>query len=181
VLLARHGRDHLAGAVDDALILLERLLRAAEAGGRRGSAIEIQVLLARAHQARGDTSSALAPLERALPLADAEGYVHVVVQEGPPMARLLQLAAARAAAPDSARRLLAAFPSASAELLSERELEVLELIAEGLTNQEIAARLYLSPFTVKAHTRSVYTKLDAHSRMQAVATARKLGLLPAPK
>ncbi len=55
---------------------------------------------------------------------------------------------------------------------------MLRLVAEGLTNQEIAARLYLSPFTVKAHTRSIYTKLDAHSRTQAVAKARELGVLP---
>jgi LuxR family maltose regulon positive regulatory protein len=64
------------------------------------------------------------------------------------------------------------------EPLSERELEVLRLIAEGLTNPQIAARLYLSLNTVKAHTRNIYGKLDAHSRTQAVARARALGLLP---
>ena len=110
------------------------------------------------------------------------------------MARLLQEAASRAIAPDSARRLLAAFPSArpgdahpsearreGKELLSEREIEVLQLIAAGLTNREIAARLYLSLYTVKAHARSIYDKLDAHSRTQAVARARELGILPLPE
>jgi LuxR family transcriptional regulator, maltose regulon positive regulatory protein len=178
-LIAQYESERVAGAIHAAVALLDRLLHAAEAGGRRGSAIEIQVLQARAHQARGDSVAALAPLERALPLAETEGYVRVFVEQGPPLVRLLQFAAARATAPDSARRLLAAFPSSGADLLSDRELEVLQLIAEGLTNQEIAARLYLSLFTVKAHARSIYTKLDAHSRTQSVATARKLGVLPA--
>ncbi len=118
VLIARYESERAAGAVHDAVRLLERLLHAAEAGGRGGSVIQILALLARAHQAQGNTAAALAPLERALPLAEAEGYVRVFVDEGPPMARLLQLAASRATAPDSARRLLAAFPSASVELMS---------------------------------------------------------------
>jgi LuxR family maltose regulon positive regulatory protein len=191
VLIARYESDRVAGALDDAVRLLERLLHAAEEGGRIGSMIEILASQALAHQARGDTSAALTPLERALCLAAPEGYVRVFVDEGPSMARLLREAASRAMAPDSARRLLAAFPSAgpqstglsgasseSAELLSEREREVLRHIAAGLTNREIAARLFLSVYTVKAHARSIYDKLDAHSRTQAVAKARELGVLP---
>jgi DNA-binding NarL/FixJ family response regulator len=109
------------------------------------------------------------------------------VDEGPPLACLLHEAVARGTAPDNARQLLAAFSPAgpeqarrpaSIESLSERELEVLRHIAEGLTNQEIADRLYLSLYTVKAHARSIYDKLDAHSRTQAVARARDLGVLP---
>ena len=111
VLIARYESERVDGAVHDAARLLERLLHAAEEGGRIGSAIEILALQALAHQAQGDTSSALAPLERALSLAEPEGYVRVFVDEGPPMARLLQEAASRRVAPDSARRLLAAFPS----------------------------------------------------------------------
>ena len=191
VLIARYESERVDGAVHDAARLLERLLHAAEEGGRIGSVIEILAMQALAHQAHGDTSSALAPLERALSLAEPEGYVRVFVDEGPPMARLLQEAASRAIAPDSARRLLAAFPSAKPdgahpsearcegmELLSKREIEVLQHIAAGLTNREIAARLYLSLYTVKAHARSIYDKLDAHSRTQAVARARELGILP---
>ena len=110
------------------------------------------------------------------------------------MARLLYEALAQEIAPDYVRRLLAAFPVSGPEQtvspqpenpaldwiepLSDRELEVLQLIAEGLTNQEIANRLFLALNTVKAHTRNIYSKLGVNSRIQAVARARDLGLLP---
>jgi LuxR family maltose regulon positive regulatory protein len=191
VLIAQHESERVDSAIHNAASLLERLLHAAEQGGRIGSVIEILAMQALDHQARGDTSSALVPLERALSLAEPEGYVQVFVDGGRPMARLLQEAASRRIAPDSARRLLAAFPSTGPdgshpsearyegnELLSVREIEVLRLIAAGLTNREIATRLYLSLYTVKAHARSIYDKLDAHSRTQAVARARELGILP---
>ena len=187
VLIAQGATERSDEAIRGAASLLERLLHAAEEGGRIGSAIEILALRARAHQAHGDTTLALAPLERALSLAEPEGYVQVFVNVGPPLARLLEEAASRGVAPAAARRLLAAFPSTGPdgahpsgrkELLSEREIEVLRLIAAGLTNREIAARLYLSLYTVKAHARSIYDKLDAHSRTQAVARARDLGILP---
>jgi LuxR family maltose regulon positive regulatory protein len=116
------------------------------------------------------------------------------VDEGPPMARLVHEYATQPAAPHYARRILASFPDVSAEgsapstrrtpesrlvePLSERELEVLELIAQGLTNQAIASLLFLSLNTVKAHTRNIYGKLGVHSRTQATARARGLGLLP---
>jgi LuxR family maltose regulon positive regulatory protein len=128
--------------------------------------------------------------------AEPEGFVRVFVDEGPPMARLLYEALTRGIAPDYARRLLAAFPVAEPEQadpsktrapksgliepLSERELKVLQLIAAGLTNPEIASRLFLSLNTVKAHSRNIYGKLGAHSRTQAVARARALGVLPTP-
>jgi LuxR family maltose regulon positive regulatory protein len=110
------------------------------------------------------------------------------------MARLLHEEAARGVAPDYAGRLLAVFPeteplavglwkprdlpSEIIEPLSERELEVLQLIAEGLTNQEVATRLFLSLNTVKVHARNIYGKLGVNSRTQAAAKARALGLLP---
>ena len=110
------------------------------------------------------------------------------------MARLLYKAVTRGIAPDYARQLLSEFPVAepaqadpsearasSSELvepLSKRELEVLELIAEGLTNPEIASRLFLSPHTIKAHASNIYGKLDVHNRTQAVTRARALGVLP---
>lgn len=106
------------------------------------------------------------------------------------MARLLYQAAARGIAPQYTGKLLAAFPAAEAvegfqvsamelvEPLTERELEVLRLIAEGLSNQEIAQQLFLSLSTVKWHTHNIYGKLGVHNRTQAVAKARALGMLP---
>ena len=113
------------------------------------------------------------------------------------MAHLLQIALSRGIAPEYVRRLLAAFPivepertsmpttpsefqipdSEIVEPLSERELEVLQLIAIGLTNREIADRLYLSLNTVKVHARNIYGKLNVHSRTQAIMRAQELGLL----
>ncbi|MGD8596972.1 MAG: LuxR C-terminal-related transcriptional regulator [Anaerolineae bacterium] len=174
--------------------LLSRLLAAAQAGGRTSKVIEILSLQAMAAQAQGNTELALAAIEQALTLAKPEGFAQSFVDEGPLMARLLYEAATRGIEPDYARRLLATFPDAQpapngspatkavqAELtepLSERELEVLGLIAEGLNNREIASRLYLSLNTVKGHTRNIYGKLGVHSRTQAAAQARSLGLLP---
>jgi LuxR family maltose regulon positive regulatory protein len=152
------------------------------------------MLQALASQARGDTDQAMDVLEQALTLAEPGGFIRIFVDEGPPMARLLYEAATRGIAPDYARRLLAIFPIAEPEQidptktqapkselvepLSEREIEVLQLIAEGLTNSEIATRLFLSLNTVKVHTRNIYGKLGVHNRTQAVARARALGVLP---
>jgi LuxR family transcriptional regulator, maltose regulon positive regulatory protein len=190
-LIAQHKSDRRAGSIEEALALLGRSLAAAEAGRRMGSVIEILVLQALAHEADRNVSPALTSLKRALTLAEPEGYVRLFVDEGPPMARLLDEAAARGMAADYARRLLTAFrqhasrhasPSeadgAPVRLLSVREREVLGHIAEGLTNREIADRLFLSVHTVKAHARSINEQLEANSRTHAVAKARDLGILP---
>jgi LuxR family maltose regulon positive regulatory protein len=194
VLIAQYRCDGVDGSIHGAVRLLERLLEAAEEGGRTGSVIEILALQALAHEAQGDIPSAITPLQRALVLAEPEGYVRIFVDEGQPMARLLYEALSLGIVPDYARRLLAAFPVAEPEQaaplgtqalksdliepLSERELEVLQLIAEGLTNPEIASRLFLALNTVKGHTRNIYGKLNVHSRTQAIARAQALGLLP---
>ena len=120
----------------------------------------------------------------------------IKVEQGPAMTKMLYQAAAQGLSPKFSGKLLAEFGEAGSlavaadlppesskperliEPLSERELEVLDLIAEGLTNREIAQKLYLSLSTVKAHTYNMYGKLDVHSRTQAVARARMLGLLP---
>jgi LuxR family maltose regulon positive regulatory protein len=181
------------GRQDEASKLLRRLLDATESGGRISRAIEILNLQALSAQAGDDTAKAMISLERALSLAEPGGFVRIFVDEGAPMARLLYDALKRGIAAEYTRRLLAAFPVAEAEAaaspigttandelvepLSERELEVLQLIADGLTNREIATRLFLSVNTVKAHTRNVYGKLGVHSRTQAVARAQALGIL----
>jgi LuxR family maltose regulon positive regulatory protein len=182
-------------AVRAVIEFLERLLPAAEAGGRLGNASEILALHALAYEMQGDRSLALASLARALALAEAEGAIRLFVDQGPPMARLLAQAAARGIAPDATARLLAAFaaqapqpagdvyPPASTraqpliEPLSERELEVLRLIAEGLSNQAIGERLFLALDTVKGHNRHIFDKLQVQRRTEAVARARELGLL----
>jgi LuxR family maltose regulon positive regulatory protein len=181
------------GRLDEATTLLQRLLEAAEAGGRTTRAIEILLLQALVFQAGGDTTRAMTTLEKALTLAEPGGFIRIFVDEGLLMARLLYKALTRGIAPDYVRRLLAAFPitepegteppksqapdSVLIEPLSEREIEVLHLIAEGLTNPEIATRLFLSAHTVKVHTRNIYGKLDAHNRTEAVTRARSLGIL----
>jgi LuxR family maltose regulon positive regulatory protein len=195
LLIAQHRSDPADGSIHEVMGFVERLLQAAEKGGRMGSVIEILVLQALACEAQGDISAALLSLERALTLAESEGYLRLFVDEGPRMARLLYEALSHGIAPEYVQRLLKAFPmpepeqsgsklmrvtdSEWVEPLSKRETEVLQLIAEGLTNQEIASTLYLSLNTVKVHTRNIYGKLDVHHRTSAVARARVLGLLPA--
>jgi LuxR family maltose regulon positive regulatory protein len=182
------------GGLDEAARLLQRQFELAEPRGYVSRAIELLNLQALASQAAGETGRAMIALERALTLAEPGGFVRLFVDEGPAMARLLCEALSRGIAPDSVRRLLAAFPVAEPEPtgplmppseesdliepLSERELDVLRLVAEGLTNREIASRLFLSLNTVKAHNRNFYGKLGVHNRTQAVAQARALGILP---
>jgi LuxR family maltose regulon positive regulatory protein len=193
VFIAQYKNKYDDGLINDAIGFLERLLKAAEEGGRVGSVIEILVLQALAHDAQGDIPSALVSIERALDLAEPEGYIRIFVDEGPSMAHVLYEALSRGIAPDYVRRLLAAFPddkpdqaetsqtqttqSGLIEPLSEREIEVLNLIASGLTNQAVAGRLYLSLNTVKVHTRNIYGKLGVNNRTGAVARAKALGIL----
>jgi len=165
---------------------LHRLMQAAEQGDRTGSVIEILVVLALAHQAAGESRLALASLEQALVLAEPEGFVRLIVDDGAPMARLLAAAVAQGIAPGYTRRLLAACgngepetpprPEAAGGLLSQRELEVLRLIVAGCSNREIGERLFLALDTVKGHNRRIFGKLDVESRTAAIARARELGL-----
>ena len=190
LLIAEYAQHRAAPALADAQALLARLLGAAGTGGRAASAIEILALQALAHAAQGGQALALVPLGRALELAGQGGYVQLFANEGPPMARLIAAALAAGSAPAFARRLLAAFPGAAPpatalaaddpapfEPLSEREREVLALIADGLSNHQIAARLVLSPLTIKVHVRNIFAKLGVTNRTHAVARGRALGML----
>ena len=193
LLIARYKKDQKDVDIQDAMLLLERLLNAAEERKRVGSVIEILVLQALAHEIQVDISNALVPLKRALSLAEPEGYFRIFVGEGPSMARLLYEAASHGITTDYVQRLLRAFPveetektstpqlhgpdSKLIEPLSEREIEVLQFIAQGLSNREVGDRLYLTVNTVKAHSRTIYSKLGVNNRTQAVTKARALGLL----
>jgi LuxR family maltose regulon positive regulatory protein len=186
LLLADPARDRGDGSAREAPELLERLLRAAEAGRRTRSVIEILVLEALAHQMRGDVAAGLAPLERALTLAEPEGYVRIFADEGPPMSALLGAAAKREIAPGYVRHLLAEFGHAHdrtpikqplVEPLSERELDVLRLLATDLAGPEIARELVVSLSTVRSHTKAIYAKLGANNRRAAVTRAEELDLL----
>jgi LuxR family maltose regulon positive regulatory protein len=191
-LLARYQSDRADHSISGAVRLLERLLKAAEAGGRKGSAIEILVLQALAYHAQGDLPAALLPLQHALALAEPEGYVRMFLDEGSSMMQLLREASAREIMPDCTDKLLAAFeaekrksedkpdlPPAKLliESLSQRELKILQLIAQGLSNREIGERLFLALDTVKGHNRRIFDKLQVQSRTEAIARARELGLL----
>jgi LuxR family transcriptional regulator, maltose regulon positive regulatory protein len=190
VLLARYAADRDDQSLRAATGLLQRLQSAAEGGARMGSVIEILVLQALADQASSDTPRALTALQRALSLAAPEGFVRIFVDEGEPMRRLLRHAADPGAAGDYSRRLLTAFeapiqpvasgwPAVAAHVrpLTPREVEILRLVAAGMRTREIAARLFISPSTVKRHVANLYEKLDVGHRTAAVARANELGLL----
>lgn len=182
------------GRLQEANQLLQRLVVSAETGGRTSQVIRILILKALALRAGGNIDSALDALEQALTLAEPGGFIRTFVDEGPPMASLLREAATRGISPDYVRRLLEAFttdeperastsrrPTSNNDLiepLSDREIEVLQFISKGLTNQQVGARLFLSPHTIKVHTRNIYGKLGVNNRMGAVTRARNLGILP---
>jgi LuxR family maltose regulon positive regulatory protein len=187
LLLARYQGERAEPSLHEAARLLERLLPAAEEGGRTGRVIEILVLRALAHQQRGDLPAGLASLERAMTLAEPEGYVRVFADEGPPMAALLRAAAKQGTRRDYARRLLSAVsgaghngPTAQAliEPLSERELDVLRLLATELDGPAIARELMVSLNTMRTHTKNIYAKLAVTNRRAAVRRAAELSLLP---
>ena len=186
VLLAQSVRGRADGAVLEAADLLARLLEASAAGGRSGNVIEILLLQALAHQRLGEARVAQERLERALSMAEPEGYVRTFVDAGPSMAPLLEGAAKRRVAPSYVRQLLAAFgqgvnrapiSQGLIEPLSERELDVLRLLASDLDGPDIARELVVSLNTVRTHTKNIYAKLGANNRRAAVTRAVELDLL----
>lgn len=175
--LAEHRYQEVHHIVQTILPLLQQ-------SGRVVAVVEMLLLRALAYQAMGSESQALAALAEALERGQRSGCVRVFLDEGPPLAPLLYRAVERGIHAGYAAQLLAAFDVAPAEEqspllepLSNREREVLQLVAEGLSNREIAARLVISLSTVKGHTSNIYGKLGVSNRTQAVARARTLGLL----
>jgi len=195
VLLAQPKSKPKDSSILDAMKLLERLLKAAQEGGRLGNVIEILGLQALAYQAQGDIPAALKPLQQALTLAEPEGYMRMFLDEGLPMAQLLREAAARRILPGYTGKLLAGFedegqnsageaplritPASQPmiEPLSQRELEILRLFKTELSGPEIARELVIALSTVRTHTKSIFSKLNVNDRRAAVKRAAELGLI----
>jgi LuxR family maltose regulon positive regulatory protein len=175
------------GEYATALDVLGWLLRAAETADRLRAMIECLTLQALALASCGERNTALSLLARAIRLAEPEGYVRIFADEGPPLAALLKQLQTKPqlqAPTQYIKQLLGAFqttvPTASVDkpqLLSERELQVLQLIAAGLSNSEIAEQLVVAQSTVKKHINSIFSKLHVQSRTQALVRARELALL----
>jgi LuxR family maltose regulon positive regulatory protein len=182
------GRQQPGGSfLTEALALLERLLADAEPKARLGSVIEILLLRALALQAQGKQEQGLRTLERALTLAEPEGYLRLFLDEGAPLLSLLRLAYTHQITPGYVLNVVAAAgqqwspaPPRSHQVLdalTEREREVLRLLVEGASNREIAEHLVLSVNTVKKHVFNICSKFNVQSRAQAIAKARKLQLV----
>jgi LuxR family maltose regulon positive regulatory protein len=197
VLLAQGRASRDPAPVRRALTLLGRLREKMERSDLAWLRVKPLALQALAYDILGETAPALAALEQALALAEPEGYVRVFVDEGRPMAALLRQGHAHGMLPYVMATLLAAFdgqlpgsraqppvlaPTSTggptiAEPLTERERDVLRLLAAGRSNPEIARILYVELNTVKTHVKSLYGKLGVHSRVQATQRAQELGLI----
>ena len=184
------------GKFDDALTLLTKLEQSATQAGRLNSTLECLVLYALTQQAQGHIDTALITIEKALSLAEPEGYIRIFVDEGEAMLGLLQRVAGQKVALSYVTKVLNAFeaetqgsktveeivpspphPQALIDPLSERELEVLCLLNTHLSGPEIAVELMVSVNTVKTHIKHIYSKLHVRNRSEAVAQAKELGLL----
>ena len=192
VLIAQYKRNGTDEVIHQVIGLLNRLLAAAEAEERTGSIIKILVVLALAGEAQGDLPAAIASLERALLLAEPEGYVRIFVEPGTPMMQLLREAMTRSITPTYTNQLLTALetwgqpaPTASVvpspqpliEPLSQRELDVLRLLNTELSGPEIARELVVALSTVRTHTKRIYSKLNVTNRRAAVKRAAELDLI----
>jgi LuxR family maltose regulon positive regulatory protein len=183
VLLARPGGD----AIDPAMALLARLLVAAELGERGGSVLEILLLQALGQKARGHAAKAEAVLHRAVSLAEPEGYVRIFADHGARLESLLTSLARQQSGSVYLRGLVTGVASGPAptsgptsglvEPLSERELDVLRLLASELDGPDIARALHISLNTMRTHSRNIFRKLQVNNRRAAVRRATELGLL----
>jgi LuxR family transcriptional regulator, maltose regulon positive regulatory protein len=191
VRIAQGQAQPMGSFLPEALALLERLLSDAESKARMSSVIEILLLRALALGAQGKQEEALRALGQALALAEPEGYIRLFIDEGASMTALLRRAHAHKIAQGYVAVLLKAageqlstgphlhytHHSPLAELLTEREREVLRLLIDGASNREIADHLVLSINTVKKHIFNICSKLNVQGRTHAIAKARTLQLL----
>src|SRR5215213_4578254 len=193
VLSLSRARVKLAhGDTSTALAVLASWRQQVEAKSWADERLKVLVLQAVALHTHGEKDKAMQMLADALALAEPGGFIRIFVDEGEPMNQLLSEAMAQGLMPDYTGKLLAAFETDKQkakdsshlspaqpllEPLSPRELEVLKLIAQGLSNHEISERLFLALDTVKGHNRRIYDKLQVQRRTEAVARARELGLL----
>jgi len=180
------------GDLSTALEMLSAWRQQVEAKDWKDEQLKVMVLQAVALEASGEKDQAVQLLVDILAMAEPAGFIRLFLDEGPPMASLLSAAMALGKMPDTIGTLLAAFeaekqqsknssspPPAQPllEPLSRRELEVLRLVAQGLSNQEISERLFLALGTVKGHNQKIFGKLGVQRRTEAIARARELGLL----
>jgi len=175
--------------LDSVVTLLERLHKGIESSARYGNLIEVLVLQSLAFEQQGKPDTTRATLLRALDLGESEGYTRVFLNLGAPMEHLLkQLKVENPNQKIYIQNLLVAFGgSIAAESdsksqplivpLSERELEVLRLVALGKSNQQIADDLVLATGTIKRHLNNIFGKLNVQNRTECVARARELNLL----
>jgi LuxR family maltose regulon positive regulatory protein len=184
------SRYYLAsGEPEKASKLLHQLVKPVEESGRWGTMIEVLALQSLAMQAQGDVERAIAPMEQALSLAEPEGYVRIFIDLGPEMKGPLQsIISADGNLKAYAQTLLAAYQDAEpqgtsdktqtlVEPLSERELEVLALLSQGMSGPEISAELFVSLNTIKSHIKNIYSKLGVNKRFDAIERARELGII----
>ncbi|MBF6611892.1 MAG: LuxR family transcriptional regulator [Chloroflexi bacterium] len=188
------ARVHMAqGDPGIALALLEPLRDEAEAKSWADERLKVMVLQATALYICGNKDKAVQVLGEALALAEPGGFIRIFIDEGTPMCQLMSEAAARGIMPDYISKLLGALEAKKPGLgsegpnlksaqpliepLSQRELEILQLITRGFSNHEISQRLFLALSTVKGHNRIIFSKLQVQRRTEAVARARELGLL----
>ncbi|MBD2200137.1 MULTISPECIES: LuxR C-terminal-related transcriptional regulator [Calothrix] len=179
VLLAYGQHKSSASHLQDAWRLQTRLHKFAVFGGRTIRVMETLLLQALVLQAQGNRQESLNYLNQALNIPRQGNYIRLFLDEGKPMAELLQQAVSKNLHSPEVNLLLAEFGTVSGliEPLTEREIEVLNYLATGMSNQAIADRLFVSLAAVKWHARNIYSKLDVNNRTQAVAKARELGIL----
>ncbi|MFC7493631.1 MULTISPECIES: LuxR C-terminal-related transcriptional regulator [unclassified Nocardioides] len=197
VLMAEHAASGSPELLQEAVGLLDRLMVAADEGGRVGSMIELEVLRAVTLRGAEESDRALAALEHAIELAEPDNWVRVFVEAAPALGDLLGGLAARQPSSGYVRRLLEATSASGTDAvvalgatrsprpelldpLSDRELDVLRLLRSDLDGPAIARELVVSLNTVRTHTKHIYTKLGVNNRRAAISRAHQLGLLARP-